>query len=151
MSGSFLGVVMFFEQEELQALTLEFSDRLRRDPELAPVMKRFIGNRWAEAEAAFQNFLQSQLFGDTRPTIDMAELERATCILNARSIDRLVEVLLESALLCLPLHSAARIDEVGGDLGGLLKSLLQHNGDARVEQVAAAFEKLSAGALHSSF
>jgi truncated hemoglobin YjbI len=66
MSGSFLGVVIFFEQEELQALVVEFSDRLRRDPKLAPVLARLVGNHWAAAEANFHDFLQSQLFGDHR-------------------------------------------------------------------------------------
>ena len=150
MSGSFLGVVMFFEREELQALTDEFSDRLRRDPELAPVLTRLVGNRWAGAEAAFHHFLHSQLFGDARPYLDPGELERATGILDASSIDRLVEVLLDSALYCLPLHSAARIDEVGEDIRWLLKSLLPHEGKARAEQLATAFAKLSAGALHNS-
>jgi hypothetical protein len=150
MSGSFLGVVMFFEQEELQALTVEFSDRLRRDPELAPLLARLVGNHWAAAETAFYNFLQSQLFADARPHLDPMELERAAGILDVSSIDRLIEVLLESALVCLPLHSAARIDAVGGDIGRLLKSLLQHNGEAHAEQFARAFAKLTAGALRSS-
>jgi hypothetical protein len=70
--------------------------------------------------------------------------------LDASSIDRLVEVLLDTALYCLPLHSAARIDEVGGDIGRLLKSLLEHDGEARAEQIATVFAKLSAGAIHSS-
>ena len=150
MSVSFLGVVMFFEREEMQALTDEFSDRLRRDPELAPVLTRLVGNRWAAAEAAFRYFLQSQLFGDARPQLNAEELKRAIGVLDASSIDRLVEVLLASALYCLPLHSAARIDEVGEEISRLLKSLLEHDGEARSEQIAAAFGKLSAGALQSS-
>lgn len=150
MSGNFLGMVMYFEREELRALTVEFSDRLRRDPELTPVLTRLVGNHWAAAEAAFHHFMLSQLFGDARPHLDPVELERATGILDATSIDRLIEVLLASALYCLPLHSAARIDEVGEDIARLLKSLLQHDGEARSEHIATAFGKLSAGALQSS-
>jgi hypothetical protein len=84
-----------------------------------------------------------------RAHIGLVELERPVSLLDSAAIDRLVEILLESALQCLPLHSAARIDAVGEDLGPLLKLPIQHEGQ-RVPSDPTDQCKLSAGALQNS-
>jgi hypothetical protein len=150
MVTGFLGSVMFFEAEELQTLAGVFSDRLRRDPSLAPALRCLVGNHWAAAESAFEDFFKSQLFGDALAHIDRVELERVISLLDGATIDRIVEILLESALQCLPLHSAARVDAVSEDLGRLLKMPLRHEGEARSELIQQIGARLSAGALQNS-
>lgn len=150
MSFLLSGPVLFFEQEELDVLVLEFSDRIRRDKDLSPVLSRLIGNGWAEAEAAAVDFLTCVLFADGRPEIDEGILERAGNLLRTQDVQRIMDVLLESALKCLPLQSAALVSEVGDDLGAILKAIIELQGPARRALLLEAHAKLSAGALRSS-
>lgn len=150
MSFLLSGPVLFFEQEELDVLVLEFSDRIRRDRELAPVLSQLIGNGWAAAEAATVSFLTCSLFSDGRPKLDEDILERAGDLLRMEDVERILDVLLESALKCLPLQSAALVSEVCEDLGAALKAIIELEGPARRKLLLDTHAKLSAGALQSS-
>ena len=150
MSLLLSGPVLFFEPDELDALVLEFSDRIRRNSELAPTLSQLIGNRWAEAEAAATGFLACALSWDGRPEIDEAVLQRAGNLLRARDVQHLLDALLESALKCLPLHSAALISEVADDLGRALTAIIALDGPARRKLLRETHSRLSAGALQSS-
>jgi hypothetical protein len=150
MSFLLSGPVLFFEQEELEILVLEFSDRLRRDKNLAPVLSRLIGNGWAEAEAATVGFLTGVLFADGQAKIDEGILDRAGNMLHTKDVERIMDVLLESALKCLPLQSAALVSGVGDDLGAILKAIIELDSPARRDMLLEAYAKLSAGALGSS-
>ena len=150
-SVSFLlaGPVVFFERDELEVLVLEFSDRLRRDSALFPVLSQLIGNRWAHAEAECEAFLTSALFSDGRHEIDIDALAGAVHLLGTEEIERLLDILLESALKCLPLHSAALVSEVADELGRLLTSLMRLDGLERQRRLRDVHAKISAGTLRN--
>lgn len=150
MSLLLAGPVLFFEPDELDALVLEFSDRIRRNGDLAPALSQLIGNRWAEAEAAAVGFLASALSWDARPEIDEAVLQQAGSLLRAEDVQHLLDALLESALKCLPLQSAALVSEIADDLGAALKAIIALDGPARRQLLRETQAKLSAGALQSS-
>ena len=143
------GPIVFFERDELEILAVEFSDRVRRDGMLFPVLSQLIGNRWAEAEAEGEAFLASALFSDGRHEIDLNALASAVHLLSVEAIERLADILLESALKCLPLHSAALVSEVADELGNLLASVTKLNGPERQNRLRDVHAKISAGTLRS--
>ena len=115
-----------------------------------PALSQLIGNRWEEAEAAATGFLASALAWDGRPEIDEGVLERAGTLLRVQDVQHLLDALLESALKCLPLHSAALVSAVGEDLGAALTAIIALDDPARRELVRETYLRLSAGALQSS-
>ena len=98
---------IYFDESDIAALVTEFSERIRRSPTLRPAMDGLIGNRWEEAEAAAVSFLHATLFLDSRPRVDADWLARALRHLDAQTIDWLGDILLDCALVAMPLHSAA--------------------------------------------
>ena len=150
MSLLLSGPVLFFEPDELDALVREFSERIRRNAELAPALSQLIGNRWEQAEAAAVGFLACALSWDGRPEIDETILQRAGSLLRAQDVQHLLDALLESALKCLPLQSAALVSGIADDLGAVLKAIIAVEGPARRKLLRETHAKLSAGALRSS-
>ena len=146
MSFLLSGPIVFFERDELEILVVEFSDRVRRDSMLSPVLSQLIGNRWAEAEAEGEAFLTSALYGDGRHEMDLDTLAGAVHLLGIEGVERLADILLESALKCLPLHSAALVAEVGDELGRLLTSAMRLDGQGRQKRLRDVHAKISARA-----
>lgn len=128
---------------------LEFSDRVRRDSTLFPVLSQLIGNRWAEAEAESEAFLTSALFSDGRHETDIDTIASAVHLLDIEAIERLADILLESALKCLPLHSAALVSDVAEELGRLLTSVIRLDGPERQKRLRDVHAKISAGTLRN--
>lgn len=140
---------VFFEEADLDALVNEFSDRVRRSHALRPTMDRLVGNRWEDAEAATASFLRATLFLDQRPQVDGDWLARSVRMLDAETIDLLADILLDCALVVLPLQSAAVVTEIGEQLAHLLKGVVFHDGVARQRLLLKAQSRLAAGALMS--
>ncbi len=141
---------VYFEETDLAALVIAFSERVRRDPTLRPAMDRLVGNQWEAAEAATAAFLRATLFLERRPDVDGNWLARCICMLDAASIDRLADILLDCALVVLPLHSAAIVAEVSDALASLLKDVLAHDGVTRQRLLLRMQSRLAAGALMNS-
>ena len=150
MSFLLAGPIVFLDPDDLELLVLDYSDRVRREPLVARALARLIGNNWADAEHAAANFLHTALFADGRPKIDVNSLARAVNCLDATAIDALVDMLLESALATLPLHSAALISSVGEELGRALTGVVGLEGQQRQKQLLRLGATLSAGALKRS-
>lgn len=141
---------VYFEEAELAALVAEFSERVRRNPDLRPALDRLVGNRWEEAEAAAGSFLRATLFLEQRPDVDGDWLAKSIRTLDVASIDQLADILLDCALVVLPLHSAAVVAEVSDALARLLKDVLAHDGAMRQRLLLRMQSRLAAGALMSS-
>ncbi len=142
---------VYFEDAEIDALVAEFSERIRRSASLRPAMDVLVGNRWEDAEAATAAFLRATLFLEARPDVAAEWLERAVATLDAGALDELGDVLLDCALVLLPLHSAAVIAAIGDALGHLLGEVVAGEGDARQLLLLRAEARLAAGALMSRF
>lgn len=140
---------VFFDDADIDALVAAFSERIRGNADLRPAMDRLIGNRWEDAEKAAGAFLRATLFLDSRPDIDGDWLVQVLRLLDASDIDQLADILLDCALVALPLHSAAVVAEVGEELARLLKGVVAHDGVARQRLLLKARSRLSAGALMS--
>ncbi len=140
---------VFFDDADIDALVAAFSERIRGNAGLRPAMDRLIGNRWEDAEKAAGAFLRATLFLDSRPDIDGDWLVQVLRLLDASDIDQLSDILLDCALVALPLHSAAVVAEVGEELARLLKGVVAHDGVARQRLLLKARSRLSAGALMS--
>ncbi|KRA43203.1 hypothetical protein [Devosia sp. Root635] len=140
---------VYFDEADLAALVAEFSERVRRNPTLRPAMDRLVGNRWEEAEAAAASFLQATLFLEKRPDVDGDWLARSIRMLDAATIDQLTDILLDCALVVLPLHSAAVVAEVSDALARLLKDVVIHDGVMRQRLLLKVQSRLAAGALMS--
>ncbi len=140
---------VFFDDADIDALVAAFSERIRGNAGLRPAMDRLIGNRWEDAEKAAAAFLRATLFLDSRPDIDGDWLVQMLRLLDASDIDQLSDILLDCALVALPLHSAAVVAAVGEELARLLKGVVAHDGVARQRLLLKARSRLSAGALMS--
>jgi hypothetical protein len=140
---------VFFEEADLAALVAEFSERVRQSPALRPAMDRLVGNRWEDAEAATAAFLHATLFLEGRPEVDGDWLARSVRMLDVETIDLLADILLDCALVVLPLHSAAVLAEISDELARLLKGVVSHDGVARQRLLLKAQSRLAAGALMS--
>jgi hypothetical protein len=141
---------VYFEEADLVSLVAEFSERVRRNPVLRPAMDRLVGNQWEEAEAATAAFLRATLFLERRPDVDGDWLARSIRTLDAETIDQIADILLDCALVVLPLHSAAVVAEVSDALARLLKDVLAHDGVMRQRLLLKVQSRLAAGALMSS-
>ena len=141
---------VFFEEADLDALISEFSERVRRSPALRPAMDRLVGNQWEEAEAAAASFLRATLFLERRPDVDGDWLAKSIRTLDASDIDLLADILLDCALVVLPLHSAAVVAEVSDALARLLKEAVGHDGVLRQRLLLKMQSRLAAGALMRS-
>lgn len=140
---------VYFDDTDLAALIAEFSERVRRSPALRPTMDRLVGNRWEEAETAAASFLRATLFLEKRPDVDGNWLATSIRTLDAATIDQLADILLDCALVVLPLHSAAVVAEVSDALARLLKDVLAHDGVTRQRLLLKVQSRLAAGALMS--
>lgn len=140
---------VFFDEADIEALVAEFSERVRRNPSLRPAMDGLIGNRWEDAEATTAGFLRATLFLEQRPEVDGDWLARSVRMLDARMIDQLADILLDCALVALPLHSAAVVAEIGEQLARLFKAVVAQDGVARQRLLLKARSRLLAGALMS--
>lgn len=140
---------VYFDEADLAALVAEFSERVRRNPDLRPAIDRLVGNRWEEAEATTSSFLQATLFLERRPDVDGDWLARSIRMLDAATIDQLADILLDCALVMLPLHSAAVVAEVSDALARLLKDVVIHDGVMRQRLLLKVQSRLAAGALMS--
>ena len=140
---------VFFDEADVDALVAEFSERVRRSSSLRPAMDGLIGNRWEDAEAATGSFLRSTLFLENRPAVDGDWLARSVRMLDPATIDQLADILLDCALVALPLHSAAVVAEIGEELARLLKGVMRQDGVARQRLLLKARSRLTAGALMS--
>ncbi|KQX38138.1 hypothetical protein ASD04_10960 [Devosia sp. Root436] len=140
---------VYFDEADLAALIAEFSERVRRNPDLRPAMDRLVGNRWEEAEAAASSFLQATLFLERRPNVDGDWLAKSIRTLDGATIDGLADILLDCALVVLPLHSAAVVAEVSDALARLLKDVVIYDGVMRQRLLLKVQSRLAAGALMS--
>ena len=140
---------VYFDDADLAALIAEFSERVRLNPHLRPAMDRLVGNQWEEAEAAATSFLRATLFLERRPDVDGDWLAKSIRTLDAATVDQLADILLDCALVVLPLHSAAVVAEVGDALSHLLKDMLAHDGVTRQQLLLKVQSRLAAGALMS--
>lgn len=140
---------IYFEEADIDALVTAFSERVRGSRELRPAMDGLVGNRWADAEAAVAAFLRAALFQDRRPEIDGNWLARSVRMLDADALARLVDILLDCALVVLPLHSAAVVAEVGEALANVLGAVVAQEGVARQRHLLNALTRLQSGALMS--
>jgi len=142
---------VYFEEADLAALVAEFSERVRRNPVLRPAMDRLVGNRWEDAEAAATAFLAATLFLEQRPEIDGDWLARSIHTLDADSIDLLADILLDCALVVLPLHSAAVGAQINDALARLLKDVVSQDGVARQRLLLKVQSRLASGGLMNRF
>ncbi|WP_332702196.1 hypothetical protein [Devosia sp.] len=141
----------FFDEADIDALATEFSERVRRSPLLRPAMDGLIGNRWEDAEAAMGGFLRATLFLEQRPEVDGDWLARSVRLLDGEAIDQLADILLDCALVALPLHSAAVVAEISEQLARLLKGVVSEDGVAQQRLLLRARTRLMAGALMNRF
>lgn len=142
---------VFFDEADIDTLAAEFSERVRRNPLLRPAMDGLVGNRWEDAEMAMGGFLRATLFLQERPAVDGDWLARAVRMLDDTAIDLLADILLDCALVALPLHSAAVVAEICEQLARLLKSVAAEDGVAQQRLLLRARARLSAGALMNRF
>ena len=142
---------VYFEEADLVALVTEFSERVRKNPVLRPTMDRLVGNRWEDAEAVATAFLAATLFLERRPEIDGDWLARSIHMLDANAIDLLADILLDCALVVLPLHSAAVVAQINDALARLLKEAVAQDGVARQRLLLKMQSRLAAGALMNRF
>jgi len=140
---------VFFDEADIDALVAEFGERIRRSTALRPAMDRLVGNRWEDAEREAGAFLRATLFLEGRPAVDGDWLVQLLRLLDATDIDELADILLDCALVALPLHSAAVVAEVGEEVARLLKGIVSHDGVARQRLLLKARSRLAAGALMS--
>ena len=140
---------LYFDEADIDALVAELSERIRRNPALRPAMDGLIGNRWEEAEAAAGAFLRATLFLERRPDVDGDWLARSLRLLDTESIEQLGDILLDCALVALPLQSAGVIGEIGDELVALLKGVVAQDGIARQRLLLKARSRLASGALMS--
>ena len=140
---------VFFEESDLDALISEFSERVRRSHALRPSMDRLVGNRWEEAEAAASSFLRATLFLEQRPQVNGDWLARSVRLLDGDTIELLADILLDCALVVLPLQSAAVVAQIGEQLAYLLKDVAGRKGVARQRLLLKVQSRLAAGALMS--
>ena len=125
-----LCAIGIFDDPDIDALAAEFSERVPRSPFLRPAMDELVGNRWEDAEAVIAGFLRATLFLDKRPEVDGDWLARSVRTLNGEAIDLLADILLNCALVAVPLHSAAVFAEISEQLARLLKSVVSQDGVA---------------------
>jgi len=137
----------YFDEADLDALVREFSERLRRDTSLRPVLDRLIGNRWEDAEATVGAFLRATLFMLDCPQLDDDWFDRAAQSLDQNALERLGDILLDCALVALPLHSAAVIADIGDALTRQLGDVVALQGAARQDRLLQVRGRLRAGAL----
>lgn len=138
---------LFMDRDDLELVVIEFSERVRQDPGLRPALNRLIGNHWAMAEEAALRFLGNSLFGDGITNIEADLLALVTRLLTDTDVERLEEILLDCALLCLPLHSAARVSAVAEEFGRALKAIIALEGVARQRLLLRTHALLASGAL----
>jgi hypothetical protein len=140
---------IYFEDADIDALVQEFSERVRRDQTLRPFLDLLVGNQWEQAEQVVTEFLHATLFLQWRPQVDADWLARAAQELSLPALNRLGEILLDCALVALPLHSAAIIAEIGDALARFLGDVVSREGAAREVVLAALYDRLRSGALMS--
>ncbi|MEF2554606.1 hypothetical protein VQ042_25540 [Aurantimonas sp. A2-1-M11] len=138
---------IYFDDSDLDALAREFSERIRADSTLRPVLDRLVGNRWEDAELAITDFLHASLFLQSHPQIDEDWLTRAAHDLNLATLDRLGDILLDCALVALPLHSAAVIAEISDALACLLGDVVSLEDADRKRRLPYLYDRLRSGAL----
>jgi hypothetical protein len=149
MPFSPLAPALFFEESDLRALVAEFSERIRRDRQLRPVLDHLVGNRWYEAEQASEAFFRATLFAEGTPAVDANWLALAVRWLDPAAIDALVAILLDCALVAFPLHGAALLAEITEQLATDLKAVLAADGVVRQRRLLETYARLRAGALMS--
>ncbi len=142
---------VYFEDSDIDALVREFSERIRQDVALRPALDRLVGNRWEDAEQAVESFLHATLFLQRRPDVNQEWLERAAQVLDLAALDRLGDILLDSALVALPLHSAAVIVEIGDALTRLLADAVSLEGADLHRRMVQIYDRLRSGALMNRF
>jgi hypothetical protein len=151
MSFLLSGPVLFFDDDELEVLILDYSDRVRREPALQATLSRLVGNRWADAERLALSFFHASLFADRRFEVDAAWLGEAVQNLTREDVERLADILLESALTVFPLHSAANAAEVSFEFARILTEVIDAHGTQRNEKLARAHAQLCSGTRLSGF
>lgn len=142
---------IFFEDDELRALMADFSERLRADARVRPVLDRLIGNCWLEAEQGAEAFLRAALFLETLPAVDQDWLTRAVQLLGPTEIERLSDIMLDCSLATFPLHGAAAVIEVTERLAESIKAIVTVCGAERERRLFEISSRLSAGALMNRF
>ena len=90
------------------------------------------------------------MFLERRPDVDGDWLAKSIRTLDAETIDLLADILLDCALVVLPLHSAAVVAEVSDALARLLKEVVGHDGVLRQRLLLKMQSRLAAGALMRS-
>jgi len=138
---------IYFEEDELRALMVEFGERLRADACLRPMLDRVIGNRWLEAEQGAEAFLNAALFLETVPEVDQDWLARAVQFLSQGDIERLCDIMLDCSLSAFPLHGAAVVIEATEALAALVNAIVTVRGKERDRRLATVTSRLNAGAL----
>ncbi|MEH6718411.1 MAG: hypothetical protein V7704_05965 [Aurantimonas endophytica] len=138
---------IYFDDSDLEALAREFSERIRGDAALRPVLDRLVGNRWEDAELAIIEFLHASLFMRCHSGIDEDWLTRAAYDLNVVTLDLLRDILIDCAFVALPLHSAAVIAEISDALARFLGDVVSLEESDRKRDLQYLLERLRSGAL----
>ena len=138
---------IYFDDSDLEALAREFSERIRGDAALRPVLDRLVGNRWEDAELAIIEFLHASLFMRCHSGIDEDWLIRAAYDLDVVTLDLLRDTLIDCAFVALPLHSAAVIAEISDALARLLGDVVSLEESDRKRDLQYLSERLRPGAL----
>lgn len=151
MSVSLLSQAHHFDETDLSQLVIEFSDRLRRDTQLRPALDRLVGNHWAEAEGAALALLTASLLNKSLPQVDIEAVHRASQHLSLAHLQRLKDIFIESAMVCLPMDSAAQVSEIGYELTERLSEIVCASGLRRQKLTLSLRQTLASGALLNGF
>jgi len=90
-----------------------------------------VGNRWENADAAMAGFLRATLFLEQRPEVDGDWQPWAVRLPDGVAIALLADILLDCALVALPLQSAAVVVEISEQLVRMLKGVVWEDGVTR--------------------
>lgn len=141
---------IYLDDEDLDALCRDVSERLRRHRRLRPLLDRLVGNRWEDFEAELGTVLGASLFQTGGINVDLSWLSELHDEIGTDEIEAVREVFLDACLTGLPLYAAAAVNDIGDHLGELIADLLTQATpetlDGRIRQVQAT---LRAGALLS--
>ena len=150
MSFLLSGPVRFFDEDQLGEFAEFFSDRVRRDSRLHRALVLLIGNRWAEAEAAFTKLLRANLLAEGGTQVDCNWLAKLARTLGPIDVERLSDILTDCAFEMFPVEVAADFVELNAELTDCLLGLVESQGLERQRRLLQLRDELNAGALMCS-
>lgn len=144
------GPIRFFDEDQLNEFAEFFSDRVRRDSKLYRPLVQLIGNRWAEAEAAFTELLRATLLAEGGTRVDCNWLAKLARTLGPVDVERLSDILTDCAFEMFPVAVAADFVEFNTELTSCLLALVGSEGLERQRRLLRLSDQLNAGALMCS-